>query len=191
LRKVGIRNGIEITTIADIPSRGTGLGSSSAIAVGLLNALYAFKGYRASPKKLAEEACEMAGVKNPDRVVKMNPDYMRHANFTNLRGDESKIGARMDAKDQILTACQDKGRSRPQTGCGRIGAEEEMIPVPCLDLPEPPAASIKKSSTLRSIDYIESTIESGFPRLLCHHFHFRCRLEYKSWNNESKPLQHA
>jgi D-glycero-alpha-D-manno-heptose-7-phosphate kinase len=59
LRKVGIRNGIEITTIADIPSRGTGLGSSSAIAVGLVNALCAFKGYRASPKKLAEEACEM------------------------------------------------------------------------------------------------------------------------------------
>jgi len=59
LRKVGIRNGIEITTIADIPSRGTGLGSSSAITVGLLNALYAYKGYRASPKKLAEEACEI------------------------------------------------------------------------------------------------------------------------------------
>ena len=28
LKKVGIRNGVEITTIADIPSRGTGLGSS-------------------------------------------------------------------------------------------------------------------------------------------------------------------
>jgi GDP-D-mannose dehydratase len=90
LRKVGIRNGIEITTIADIPSRGTGLGSSSAIAVGLLNALYAFKGYRASPKKLAEEACEVVGGKNPDRVVKMNPNYMRPADFTNLRGDASK-----------------------------------------------------------------------------------------------------
>ncbi|MEW5748738.1 MAG: GHMP kinase [Candidatus Thermoplasmatota archaeon] len=59
LRKVGIRSGIEVTTIADIPSKGTGLGSSSALAVGLLNALYAFKGYRASPKKLAEEACEI------------------------------------------------------------------------------------------------------------------------------------
>ena len=59
LRKVGIRNGMEITTIADIPSKGTGLGSSSAITVGLLNALYAFKGYRAGPKKLAEEACEI------------------------------------------------------------------------------------------------------------------------------------
>jgi D-glycero-alpha-D-manno-heptose-7-phosphate kinase len=59
LKKVGLTEGVEVTTIADIPSKGTGLGSSSALAVGLLNALYAFKGYRASPKKLAEEACEI------------------------------------------------------------------------------------------------------------------------------------
>lgn len=59
LRRTGIRNGIEITTIADIPSKGTGLGSSSSISVGLLNALYAYKGHRAGPKKLAEEACEI------------------------------------------------------------------------------------------------------------------------------------
>ena len=57
LRKVGIASNIEVTTIADIPSKGTGLGSSSALTVGLLNALYAFTGHRASPKKLAEEAC--------------------------------------------------------------------------------------------------------------------------------------
>jgi len=59
LRKVGIAGNIEVTTIADIPSRGTGLGSSSALTVGLLNALYAFTGHRASPKRLAEEACEI------------------------------------------------------------------------------------------------------------------------------------
>jgi len=59
LKKVGLTQGVEVTTIADIPSKGTGLGSSSALAVGLLNALYAFKGYRASPKKLAEEAFEI------------------------------------------------------------------------------------------------------------------------------------
>jgi D-glycero-alpha-D-manno-heptose-7-phosphate kinase len=59
LRKVGIASNIEVTTIADIPSRGTGLGSSSALTVGLLNALYAFTGHRASPKRLAEEACEI------------------------------------------------------------------------------------------------------------------------------------
>jgi D-glycero-alpha-D-manno-heptose-7-phosphate kinase len=59
LRKVGIASNIEVTTIADIPSKGTGLGSSSALTVGLLNSLYAFTGHRASPKKLAEEACEI------------------------------------------------------------------------------------------------------------------------------------
>ncbi len=59
LRFVGIHRGVEITTVADVPSRGTGLGSSSSLAVGLLNALHAFKGEYRSPKELAEEACEV------------------------------------------------------------------------------------------------------------------------------------
>ena len=37
----GIDGGIEIASMADIPSRGTGLGSSSAYTVGLLKALFA------------------------------------------------------------------------------------------------------------------------------------------------------
>ena len=57
MRITGITSGVEITTIADIPSRGTGLGSSSSVTVGLLNALHAFAGHHASPKQLAEEAC--------------------------------------------------------------------------------------------------------------------------------------
>lgn len=51
--------GIEITTIADVPSRGTGLGSSSSFTVGLLNVLHAFQGRYASPARLAEEACRV------------------------------------------------------------------------------------------------------------------------------------
>src|SRR3972149_11101230 len=43
LKKVQIERGIEIASFADIPA-GTGLGSSSSFTVGLLNALYAFKG---------------------------------------------------------------------------------------------------------------------------------------------------
>jgi len=56
---LGIKGGIEITSISDIPSRGTGLGSSSTYTVGLLNALYAFQGKHASAEKLAAEACEI------------------------------------------------------------------------------------------------------------------------------------
>lgn len=58
LRMVGISGGIEITSIADIPS-GTGLGSSSSFAVGLLNALYTYVGERLSAEELANWACQI------------------------------------------------------------------------------------------------------------------------------------
>lgn len=51
----GITGGVEITSIADIPS-GTGLGSSSSFTVGLLNALYTYQGERLSSEELAEKA---------------------------------------------------------------------------------------------------------------------------------------
>jgi D-glycero-alpha-D-manno-heptose-7-phosphate kinase len=59
LIKVGISGGIEITTLADIPSEGSGLGSSSSITVGILNALYHFNGILVSNEKLAKDACEI------------------------------------------------------------------------------------------------------------------------------------
>lgn len=59
LKLVGIGNGIEITSISDIPSSGTGLGSSSTYTVGLLNALYAFTGRHVGPERLAKEACDI------------------------------------------------------------------------------------------------------------------------------------
>ena len=59
LKATGVSNGIEITTIADIPSRGTGLGSSSAVTVGVLNALHRHIGRDVSSQHLAEGACEI------------------------------------------------------------------------------------------------------------------------------------
>lgn len=56
---LGLRGGVEITTVADIPSRGTGLGSSSSFTVALLHALHAFQGRAVSSLRLAEEACRI------------------------------------------------------------------------------------------------------------------------------------
>ncbi|HAZ95200.1 MAG TPA: GHMP kinase [Porticoccaceae bacterium] len=58
LRITGLGKHLEITTIGDVPS-GTGLGSSSSLATGLLNALYAYKGEITSPQQLAEQACQI------------------------------------------------------------------------------------------------------------------------------------
>jgi len=59
LKKAGIDKGVEITTLADIPSEGSGLGSSSSLTVGLLNAFYIFKGIQVSTERLAKEASEI------------------------------------------------------------------------------------------------------------------------------------
>lgn len=59
LQELGITGGIEITSVADIPSRGTGLGSSSSFTVGLLLALHAYKSRFVSPADLAEESCKV------------------------------------------------------------------------------------------------------------------------------------
>ncbi len=57
LRLTGVERGIELATFADIPSEGTGLGSSSAVTVGLLNALHAYRGEAVGAAQLAQEAC--------------------------------------------------------------------------------------------------------------------------------------
>jgi D-glycero-alpha-D-manno-heptose-7-phosphate kinase len=54
-----LEGGIEITTIADIPSKGTGLGSSSSFTVGLLHVLNAFKGRYVSSEQLGEDSCKV------------------------------------------------------------------------------------------------------------------------------------
>lgn len=59
LRKTGITQGVEISTMADIPSEGSGLGSSSTVTVGLLNAMYTYQGTPVGHEQLAREACEI------------------------------------------------------------------------------------------------------------------------------------
>jgi D-glycero-alpha-D-manno-heptose-7-phosphate kinase len=57
--KTGVGRGVEISTLADIPSEGSGLGSSSSLIVGLLNAMYMFRGEQVTAERLAREACEI------------------------------------------------------------------------------------------------------------------------------------
>ena len=61
LKMTGITKGIEVIYMADIPLSGAGIGlaSSSALAVGVLNALHAYKGEFVSTETLAKEACKI------------------------------------------------------------------------------------------------------------------------------------
>jgi D-glycero-alpha-D-manno-heptose-7-phosphate kinase len=58
MRLIEIDEPLEITTIGDVPA-GTGMGSSSSLAIGLLNALFAYKGQVVSRQRLAEMSCRI------------------------------------------------------------------------------------------------------------------------------------
>lgn len=59
LRMTGIRKRVEIATMGDIPSSGSGLGSSSTVTVGLLNAMFTYQNEPKNAATLAHLACEI------------------------------------------------------------------------------------------------------------------------------------
>ena len=67
LRLTRIDRGVEITTMGDIPSEGSGLGSSSTVTVGALHAMHAYLGEIVPAERLAREACtiEIDTLKRP------------------------------------------------------------------------------------------------------------------------------
>lgn len=59
LKELGFKAHIQISSMADIPASGTGLGSSSAFTVGLTNALKSMTEQSVSKRELAEIACKV------------------------------------------------------------------------------------------------------------------------------------
>lgn len=59
LEALNVTGGVEVTTTADIPSHGTGLGSSSSFTVGLLNAVNAYNNQYSSAEWLGAKASEI------------------------------------------------------------------------------------------------------------------------------------
>ena len=59
MKMTGVTDGVEVTMLADIPSEGSGLGSSSSLTVGLLNAFHMYCGRQVTAEQLAREACQI------------------------------------------------------------------------------------------------------------------------------------
>ena len=87
LKIVGIEKGIEIIYMADIPLRqdGIGLASSSALAVGELNALHAFNGEFVPQGVLAREACEIEINRLGQRIGIQDQFAVAHGGFNQYK----------------------------------------------------------------------------------------------------------
>jgi len=90
LKFLKIKDSLNICISTDIPAS-SGLGTSSAIIVGLLNALYAYKGIEVKKSTLAENACkiEIDILKNPiGKQDQYNATYGGFKTYTFLKNDK-------------------------------------------------------------------------------------------------------
>jgi D-glycero-alpha-D-manno-heptose-7-phosphate kinase len=84
MKITGVVDRVEITSMADIPA-GTGLGSSSTYAVGLLHALYTFTGKHVPAAKLAEEACRIEIERLGDPIGKQDQYIAAYGGMCHIR----------------------------------------------------------------------------------------------------------
>ena len=93
MKLTGVTKGVDISYMSDmLPAReGTGLGASSALAVGILNALHAFRGERVPTFKLAEEAAsiEIEILGHPMGKQDHYPAAFGNLNFIKFNPDET------------------------------------------------------------------------------------------------------
>src|SRR5580704_8750512 len=101
MQMTGVTKGVEITTLADIPSSGSGLGSSSAVTVGLLHALSAYQGRQVSARELAEWACDIE-IERCGKPIGKQDQYI--AAFGGIRDIRFGPGDEVEARDVGLSA---------------------------------------------------------------------------------------
>jgi len=106
MKKTGVENAIEITTLADVPSEGSGLGSSSAITVALLQSLYIYQGQTVTARELAEQACQIEidilgkPVGRQDQYISAFGN-MQYITFDNQGIDVERIDIPVEAKRKL------------------------------------------------------------------------------------------
>ena len=107
LKLTGIERGIELTSVAELPSN-SGLGSSSSFTVALLNALHTYKREFVSSAQLAEEACEIEMVRLGDPIGKQDQYIAAFGNVTALTIDKdgSVEVEPLPVRDEVLDDLQ-------------------------------------------------------------------------------------
>ena len=101
LRKTDVTGGLSITVTADVTSRGCGLGSSSALTVGLLNALYAYRGIDMPMETLAHQACEIE-IDHLNQPIGKQDQYI--AAYGGLRWTQFNRDGSVQTQDIPITA---------------------------------------------------------------------------------------
>ncbi len=99
-----INSGIEIATIADIPSEGSGLGSSSTFTVGLVKGLSKLKGIELNTSEIASIACNLEIEKCSEPIGKQDQYAAATGgfNFIEFNSDETVVIEKINLNKEKL-----------------------------------------------------------------------------------------
>lgn len=109
LSRYGIDGGLEISTVADIPSKGTGLGSSSSFTVAFLHCLHAYLGRHVSNEMLGAEASDIEINVCGEPIGKQDQYAAAYGgfNFYEFNSDESVKVSPLITRSETLSALKD------------------------------------------------------------------------------------
>lgn len=104
-----IKDGIEITSISDIPSEGSGLGSSSSFTVGLLNALHEFKEKKITKEELGRIASYIEIDMCGEKIGKQDQYASSYGglNLIEFKEDETVIVRPIDCKKETINKMEE------------------------------------------------------------------------------------
>lgn len=110
LRLTGVSQQVEIATMGDIPSQGSGLGSSSTVTVGCLNALYTYLGRQVEADTLARQACQIEIDTLGKPIGKQDQYIVAHGGLRFIRfcQDESVKVDSLAVSDEVRRALDDR-----------------------------------------------------------------------------------
>src|SRR3989344_2547739 len=104
MKKTGVEKGIEITFLSDVPASGSGLGSSSTVIVGTLNALYQYTGRAVDAERLASEACEIE-IEKLGKPIGVQDQYIAAyggVRFLDFRKSGKIVAEDLELSEEIL-----------------------------------------------------------------------------------------
>ncbi len=109
LKTTGISSGVEITTMGDIPSAGSGLGSSSTVTVGALHAMHTYQGQIVPADVLAKQAChiEIDVLKKPIGVQDQYIVAQGGLRFLEFKKDGTVESAKLSVSEDTLRNLND------------------------------------------------------------------------------------
>ena len=160
MRLMEIENALEIISIADVPA-GTGLGSSSCYAIGLLNGLHTMKRDYIGLHGLAEEACDLEINKLGKPIGKQDQYLAAFGGLTVLDIDKNgKVNVRK--ADVSETTIDDLNRNLLMFYTGTSRSADEIL------TEQSKGAKEEKKDVVESMHYIKElgykileAVESG------------------------------